>query len=134
MKSFTLILSCAQRPGIVHAITGFLFEHGCDIVVHQQFDDKVRNRLFLRTEFTAAAHIDRTELAEAFGPVAEEFGMPFSVTGDRSPRVMVMVSKLGHCLNDLLFRWRSNNLGGELVAVVSNHLDLQQMAEDAGLP
>jgi formyltetrahydrofolate deformylase len=60
--------------------------------------------------------------------------MTFSLVGDRSPRVLVMVSKQGHCLNDLVFRWRSANLGGDLAAVVSNHDDLRSMAEAAGLP
>jgi formyltetrahydrofolate deformylase len=66
--------------------------------------------------------------------VADEFGMTYQMTGDQPPRVVVMVSKLGHCLNDLIFRWRAGNLGAELVAVVSNHEDLRPMAEAAGLP
>jgi formyltetrahydrofolate deformylase len=66
--------------------------------------------------------------------VADAFGMSYRVAGDQPERVLVMVSKLGHCLNDLIFRWRAGNLGGELVAVVSNHEDLRPMAEAAGLP
>ena len=131
---YTLTLSCAERPGIVHAVTRFLFEHACDIVEHQQFDDAVRGQLFLRTAFVCAEEGDAEELSAAFRPVAEEFGMTYSVTGDQPTRILVMVSKLGHCLNDLIFRWRSGSLGGELVAVVSNHEDLRPMAEAAGLP
>ena len=131
---YTLTLSCSERPGIVHAVSRFLFEHACDIVEHQQFDDAVRGQLFLRTAFVCSEESDVEQLTEAFAPVAEEFGMNYSVTGDQPPRVLVMVSKLGHCLNDLIFRWRAGSLGGELVAVVSNHEDLRPMAEAAGLP
>jgi formyltetrahydrofolate deformylase len=131
---FTLTLSCAERPGIVHAVSSFLFEHGCDIVEHQQFDDALRGQLFLRTAFVCAEDAEVDRLSEAFRPVADAFGMSYQVAGDQPERVLVMVSKLGHCLNDLIFRWRAGNLGGELVAVVSNHEDLRPMAEAAGLP
>jgi formyltetrahydrofolate deformylase len=131
---YTLTLSCQERPGIVHAVSSFLFQHGCDIVEHQQFDDAVRGRLFLRTAFVCTEDTHAGRLAAAFAPVAGEFGMTYQVTGDQPHRVLVMVSKLGHCLNDLIFRWRAGSLGAELVAVVSNHEDLRPMAEAAGLP
>jgi formyltetrahydrofolate deformylase len=131
---YTLTLSCQERPGIVHAVSSFLFEHGCDIVEHQQFDDAVRGQLFLRTAFVCSQDIDADRLSAKFGAVADEFGMTYQMTGDQPPRVVVMVSKLGHCLNDLIFRWRAGSLGAELVAVVSNHEDLRPMAEAAGLP
>jgi formyltetrahydrofolate deformylase len=133
-STFTLTLSCPERPGIVHAVSAFLFEQGCDIVEHQQFDDPIRGSLFLRTAFVTARETDADVLSTAFEPVASEFGMGFSLTGDNPQRVLVMVSKAGHCLNDLIFRWRAGSLGGELVAVVSNHEDLRPMAEAAGLP
>ena len=131
---FTLTLSCQERPGIVHAVSSFLFDHGCDIVEHQQFDDAVRGQLFLRTAFVCAQDTDCARLSADFSAVAEDFGMTFQVAGERPQRVLVMVSKLGHCLNDLIFRWRAGSLGAELVAVVSNHEDLRPMAEAAGLP
>lgn len=131
---FTLTLSCRERPGIVRAVSSFLFEHGCDIVEHQQFDDAVRGQLFLRTAFVGRDDADAHHLSDAFRAVADEFGMTYEVTGGQPQRVLVMVSKLGHCLNDLVFRWRAGSLGGELVAVVSNHEDLRPMAEAAGLP
>jgi formyltetrahydrofolate deformylase len=133
-STFTLTLSCPERPGIVHAVTAFLFEQGCDIVEHQQFDDSVRGSLFLRTAFVTARETSAEALSAAFEPVADEFRMTFSLTGDSRQRVLVMVSKAGHCLNDLIFRWRAGSLGAELVAVVSNHEDLRPMAEAAGLP
>ncbi len=131
---FTLTLSCQERPGIVHAVSSFLFEHGCDIVEHQQFDDALRGQLFLRTAFVCAEDTDADRLSRAFAAAADEFGMTYRITGAEPPRVLVMVSKLGHCLNDLIFRWRAGSLGAELVAVVSNHEDLRPMAEAAGLP
>ena len=131
---FTLTLSCPERPGIVHAVSSFLFEHGCDIVEHQQFDDPIRGQLFLRTEFVCAGETDADRLSAEFRSVADDFGMTYRVTGNQPQRVLVMVSKLGHCLNDLIFRWRAGNLGADLVAVVSNHEDLRPMAEAAGLP
>lgn len=135
-RTFILTLSCPQRPGIVHAVTAFLFGHGCDIVEHQQFDDPLRGALFLRTEVvTAAGEADAEQLASAFRKeVAEEFEMSFTLSDDRPQRVLVMVSRMGHCLNDLIFRWRAGSLKAELVAVVSNHEDLRPMAEAGGLP
>ncbi|ORA35312.1 formyltetrahydrofolate deformylase [Mycobacterium aquaticum] len=134
MNIFTLTLTCPQRPGIVHAITRFLFQHQGDIVEHQQFDDAVRGQLYLRTAFQVDGDCTEDQLINEFATTAEEFGMSFTIRGNRVPRVLVMVSKQGHCLNDLVFRWRSGTLDGELAAVVSNHDDLRSMAEAAGLP
>jgi formyltetrahydrofolate deformylase len=134
-RTFVLTLSCPQRAGIVHAVTAFLFEHGCDIVEHQQFDDPIRDALFLRTEVVTAGDADANQLSAAFATeVAEEFGMDFTFSDDRPHRVLVMVSRAGHCLNDLIFRWRAGSLHADLVAVVSNHEDLRPMAEAASLP
>jgi formyltetrahydrofolate deformylase len=136
-NTFILTLSCPERPGIVHAVTAFLFGHGCDIVEHRQFDDPIRHALFLRTEFVARGDTDTdaTQLSAAFrSEVADEFAMDFQLSDDKPQRVLVMVSKMGHCLNDLIFRWRAGSLNADLAAVVSNHEDLRPMAEAAGLP
>ena len=134
-NTFILTLSCPERPGIVHAVTAFLFGHGCDIVEHRQFDDPIRHALFLRTEFVARDDTDATQLSAAFrSEVADEFAMDFQLADDKPQRVLVMVSKMGHCLNDLIFRWRAGSLHADLVAVVSNHEDLRPMAEAGGLP
>jgi formyltetrahydrofolate deformylase len=129
-----LTLTCPERPGIVQAVTSFLLEHDFDIVEHHQFDDIERDVLFLRTAFAAKEPFDADSLAAEFAPTAEQFGMSFSFHGQTKPRLLVMVSKLGHCLNDLIFRWRAGTLGGEIAVVVSNHDDLRPMAEAAGLP
>ena len=133
--TYILTLSCSQRPGIVHAVSAFLFEHGCDIVEHQQFDDTTRDALFLRTEFVSVHDLDAPDLSAAFGrEVAAKFGMSYTLDRDRPQRALVMVSRMGHCLNDLIFRWRAGSLRTQLVAVVSNHEDLRPMAEAANLP
>jgi formyltetrahydrofolate deformylase len=134
-RTFILTLSCPQRPGIVHAVTAFLFAHGCDIVEHQQFDDPIRGALFLRTEVVVAGDADAAALSSTFTTeVAEVFEMDFTLSDDSPQRVLVMVSRMGHCLNDLIFRWRAGSLKAEIVGVVSNHEDLRPMAAAAGLP
>jgi formyltetrahydrofolate deformylase len=132
--TFTLTLKCPERSGIVHAVTTFLVGQGCDIVEHQQFDDDVRGSLFLRTSFTCTEETTVDDLTRAFAPVAGDFGMEFGFSGGTPPRILVMVSKFGHCLNDLLFRWRAGSLGADIAVVVSNHEDLRPMAEAAGVP
>jgi len=134
-QNFTLTLSCPQRPGIVHAVSSFLFGWNCDIAEHQQFDETRSQAFFLRTKFVCDDDsIDVAQLTARFDSVADEFGMSFRFVDSAQPRVVVMVSKMGHCLNDLIFRWRAGILGGELIAVVSNHEVLRPMAEAAGLP
>ncbi|MFL4475026.1 formyltetrahydrofolate deformylase [Paeniglutamicibacter sp. MACA_103] len=131
---FVLTLSCPDKPGIVRAVTGFLDDRGFDIAEHQQFDDHVGGRLFLRTALAGGDPLDTAEdLEAAFGKLAGEFDMDFAFHDGRAQRVLVMVSKFGHCLNDLIYRWRTGTLGAELVGVVSNHEDLRPMAEAAGL-
>ena len=149
---FVLTLACPERPGIVRAVTTFLADRGFDIVEHQQFDDHVSGKLYLRTAFTGSAtetrdraHLDFTGsdglaqqtaegLTAGFAPTAAEFDMDFAFHDGQPQRLLVMVSKFGHCLNDLIFRWRAGSLGAEIAVVVSNHEDLRPMAENAGLP
>jgi formyltetrahydrofolate deformylase len=134
-RSFgVLTLTCPERPGIVQAVTSYLLAHGLDIVEHHQFDDSDRDVLFLRTAFAAEHELDPTRLASDFAPTAHEFAMNFSFHDETKPRLLIMVSKLGHCLNDLIFRWRAGTLGGDIALVVSNHADLRPMAEAANLP
>jgi formyltetrahydrofolate deformylase len=129
-------------------VTSFLAERGFDIAEHQQFDDHVSGTLFLRTAFALAgaagsggdegSEVNRPEMAAAlakeFAEVADRFGMKFDIHDDSPKRLLVMVSKFGHCLNDLIFRWHAGSLGAEIAVVVSNHEDLRPMAEAAGLP
>ncbi|WP_081747400.1 formyltetrahydrofolate deformylase [Arthrobacter sp. Br18] len=132
---FVLTLACPERSGIVCAVTSFLAERGFDISEHQQFDDHISGTLFLRTAFTPGERFfTADELTDQFAGIAGRFGMDFTIHDGRPQRLLIMVSKFGHCLNDLIFRWRAGSLGAEIAVVVSNHEDLRPMAEAAGLP
>jgi formyltetrahydrofolate deformylase len=133
-QKVVLTLSCREQAGIVQAVTTFLFERGFNIDEHQQFDDSLRETLHLRTAFTGSHDYTSAMLEEEFAGIASRFDMKFSFHDQTPKRVLIMVSKFGHCLNDLIFRWRGGSLGAELVAIVSNHETHRAMAEAAGLP
>jgi formyltetrahydrofolate deformylase len=133
-QKFVLTLSCVERAGIVQAVTTFLFERGFNIDEHQQFDDHLRQTLHLRSAFSGTSAYSPERLQEEFRPIAERFDMKFSFHDQTQQRLLVMVSKFGHCLNDLLFRWRGGSLGGDIALVVSNHETHRAMAEAAGIP
>jgi formyltetrahydrofolate deformylase len=128
--SFVLTLSCPDRAGIVHAVSGFLFERGANIVEAAQFGDVATGLFFMRVQFELATErMPMAALRTEFEPVAQSFSMRARIVelSRRLPTV-IMVSKLGHCLNDLLFRWRSGLLPLDIRAIVSNHRDFYQMA------
>lgn len=121
---FVLTIASPDRPGIVAAVTTFLFEAGGNILEAQQFDDQQSNRFFMRVVFTSdRADEGFTEgFREAFKPIAERFGMNWALR-DRLERrrVMILVSKFDHCMVDLLYRWRNGELPMEITAIVANH-------------
>ncbi|GLW10825.1 formyltetrahydrofolate deformylase [Microtetraspora sp. NBRC 13810] len=129
---YVLTMSCPDRPGVVAAVSGLLAAHGCNITESQQFGDRVADRFFMRVQFVSGLPAD--DLSAAFAALAPELAMEFRLR-DLSvrPRVLVMVSKLGHCLNDLLYRVRSGLLDIEIVAVVSNHPDLRPLTQSYGI-
>lgn len=131
-----LTLDCPEAPGIVHAVSGFLLEHGCDIIDNKQFGERSERHFFMRVHFTSDGDASTADaLRAAFGPVGEKYGMRWRLEPHRSRRkVLIMVSKFGHCLNDLLFRARIGELPVEIVAVVSNHTDHQTLVEWHGIP
>jgi len=132
-----LVISCPDRPGIVSAVSGFLFESGANILRSDQFSsDPDGGTFFVRMEFAIAPE-RRAELGQRFGAaVAERFGMIWRLWEAAVPkRVAVLVSRYDHCLQDLLWRWRRGDLGGaELTLVASNHPDLREGVESFGLP
>ena len=131
--SFVLALTCPDRPGIVHAVSGLLVEHGGNILESQQFDDLAENRFFLRVRFDAEGSLE--EVRAAFTPVAERFGMTWELWDAAAPyRTLIMVSKFSHCLNDLLFRWSSGALQVDVVGVMSNHPDCETLVKSYGVP
>jgi len=132
-----LLVSCADRPGIVAAVSGFLFAADANIVSSHQFSsDPSGGRFFLRTEFFLPDGHDRAALVASFaGEVAERFGMDWRLRwwGERQ-RTAILVSRHDHCLLDLLWRSRRGELDTELVAVISNHPDLEDEVLAAGVP
>ena len=132
-----LLIACPDGPGIVAAVSGFLFSRSANIVSSHQFSsDPSGGRFFMRTEFFLPPGEERGALAEAFREqVAERFGMEWTLRwwGERQ-RTAILVSRQDHCLLDLLWRRRRGELETDIVAVVSNHADLAGEAAAAGVP
>jgi formyltetrahydrofolate deformylase len=126
--AWVLSLSCPDRAGIVHAVTGVLAEHGGNITESQQFGDPDTGLFFMRVEVACAA--SREALESAFGALGERYSMTWRLdVAGRRMRTIVMVSKAAHCVNDLLFRERAGTLPVDIVAVVGNHATLRKHAE-----
>ena len=133
--AFILTLSCPDRAGIVHAVTGVLAEHGANITEAAQFNDQSTGLFFMRMRFDCAEAGAAALLRERFTALAVTLQMRWGLhsTRDRVPTV-IMVSKLGHCLNDLLFRCRTQPLPLDIRAIVSNHRDFYQLAASYNIP
>ncbi|WP_183901597.1 formyltetrahydrofolate deformylase [Rhizobium metallidurans] len=135
MDNYVLTVHCETRRGIVAAIAGFLAEHGCNITDSAQFDDPQTKRFFMRITFRSETGADLKTLRSSFGAVAEPFAME-SAFHDAAHRtkVLLMVSNFGHCLNDLLYRWKIGALPIDIVGVVSNHLTYQKVIVNNDIP
>ena len=132
---FVLALSCADRPGIIRAVAGHLADAGCNVVDSQQFADPVTRRFFLRAEADPPARLDLDVLRNSFAAVGRNFEMDWAIHDVTArSRVLILVSRAGHCLNDLLFRWETGALRADVVGVVSNHEDLSRLADRHGVP
>jgi formyltetrahydrofolate deformylase len=134
-NDFVLTLLCPDRPGIVHAVSGFLLEHSGNIVQSQQFGDSETGRFFMRVRVqTTDPAADLDALRAGFESVADRFEMTWELWSAGAPyRTLVMVSRFGHCLNDLLFRTSTGALQIEIPAIVSNHRDFERLAESYGI-
>lgn len=139
-KEYILTLSCPDATGIVHAVSGLLYQAGCNIVDSQQFGDVeeegATGRFFMRVHFAAPPQLaDTTTLEALFGHVRSQFGMQLHFHArDARSRVLLMVSQHGHCLNDLLFRARSGQLAIDVPCVVSNHRTHEELVRGHGIP
>jgi formyltetrahydrofolate deformylase len=131
--AFVVTLSCPDRPGIVHAVAGALLGAGCNIADSQQYGSPTTGNFFMRVEATTSS--TQAELTAALQPVAETFGMTWQINpvGEKV-RTIILCSKDAHCLNDLLFQQRAGTLPIEVPAIVSNHRDLEPLAEFYGIP
>ena len=136
---FVLTLSCPDRVGIVHAVAAYLHHAGCNVLDSQQFGDRIvggSGRFFMRVhvETVPGAPATYDSLYGGFTPVAAEFGMEWELHDTAvQPRVLIMVSKAGHCLNDLLYRRAAESLRIDVPLVVGNHPDLAPLAAAHGV-
>ncbi|MFC6062718.1 formyltetrahydrofolate deformylase [Streptomyces ochraceiscleroticus] len=132
---YVLTLSCPDKQGIVHAVSSYLFMTGCNIVDSQQFGDRDTGLFFMRVHFRAETAVTLEKLRASFAAVGDSFQMDWQIhRGDEKMRVILMVSKFGHCLNDLLFRSRIGALPVEIAAVVSNHTDFAELVASYDIP
>ncbi len=132
--TYVLTLSCPDRPGIVHAVSGFLLEHGGNIEEAAQYNDYATGLFFMRVQF-ACGQLTQDDLRVHLRTFADPFGMQWSLHPVAEPmRAVLFVSKEGHCLNDLLFRWKSGLLPLDIRAIISNHRDFYQLAASYNVP
>ncbi|WP_211466185.1 formyltetrahydrofolate deformylase [Collimonas silvisoli] len=133
---YILTLSCLDQRGIVHRVSGFLAEHGCNIIDSAQFGDAQSELFFMRVHFSSEdATVADERLRAEFSALAATMQMHWQLhDAHKKPRMMLMVSKIGHCLNDLLFRYKSGLLPVEISAIVSNHTDFYQLAASYNIP
>ena len=139
-RQYVLTLACRDAKGIVHAVSGLLYQAGCNIVDSQQFGDlegeDATGLFFMRVHFQAPPQLaDAGTLASLFEHTRQQFGMEvhFHALATRA-RVLLMVSQHGHCLNDLLFRCKSGTLAVDIPAIASNHRDFEALAQSYGIP
>lgn len=134
-EQYVLTLSCPDKQGIVHAVSSYLFMTGCNIEDSQQFGDHDTGLFFMRVHFSAGTPVTLDKLRASFAAIGDSFRMDWQIhrSSDRM-RVVLMVSKFGHCLNDLLFRSRIGALPVEIAAVVSNHTDFAELVASYDVP
>src|SRR5690606_34339930 len=132
--TYVLTLSCPDRQGIVHAVSGFLLERGGNIEEAAQYNDHTTGLFFMRVQFTCA-QLSQSDLRAQLQLFAEPFDMQWGLHPLAEPmRTVIFVSKDGHCLNDLMFRWKSGLLRLDIRAIVSNHRDFYQLAASYNVP
>jgi formyltetrahydrofolate deformylase len=133
--NFVFTLSCADRPGIVAAVTTELAALSANIAESNQFWDRETGQFFMRLAFTAPDGVDREALERALRPAIERFGMRTTLLdADRRKRIVVMVSKFDHTLLHLLYQIRVGWLDADVAAIISNHEDSRATAEYEGIP
>ena len=135
MSKFALTVTCPSTRGIVAAIAAFLAEQGCNITDSSQFDDFETGNFFMRVSVMSEKDATLEELRERFAETAKNFKMDYEFHDEAEKmKVIIMVSRFGHCLNDLLYRWRIGALPIDIVAVISNHMDYQKVVVNHDIP
>jgi formyltetrahydrofolate deformylase len=133
-EAYILTLSCRDRPGIVHAVSGFLLERGGNIEEAAQYNDHDTGLFFMRVRF-ACGQLTQQDLRVQLKLFADGFQMNWKLHASTQPmKTVIFVSKEGHCLNDLLFRWKSGLLPLDIRAIVSNHREFYQLAASYNIP
>ena len=139
-QEFVLTLACRDTTGIVYAVSGLLFQAGCNIIDSQQFGDvqgdDATGLFFMRVHFEAPPHLlGSGVLDNLFSHLRRQYGMDAHIHAmAQRPRLLLMVSQHGHCLNDLLFRWQSGQLDVDIRAIVANHDKFAELAASYGIP
>jgi formyltetrahydrofolate deformylase len=135
LPTFVLTMSCPDRIGLVADVAGFLVANDCNIIESGQYNDAENGQFFLRTVFQPQSGKSLDALKAAFAPIAEKAGAKVNFyDAAHKVKTLLLVSKLGHCLNDLIFRHRIGALPIDIVGVVSNHRDFEGLVGSAGLP
>ena len=135
MTDYVLTVTCKSTRGVVAAISTYLAEKGCNIIDSSQFDDLDTGKFFMRVSFISEEGVSLAEIREGFKPIYEKFGMDAEVhDGSERLKVLLMVSRFGHCLNDLLYRWKIGALPIDIVGVVSNHFEYQKVVVNHDIP
>ena len=135
MTSYVLTVQCPSTRGIVAAIANYLADQGCNITDSHQYDDPLTKQFFMRITFSSETGATLDTLREGFEPVAQAMAMDWAIhDGSHKTKVLLMVSNFGHCLNDLLYRWRIGGLPVEIVGVVSNHMTYQKVVVNNDIP
>jgi formyltetrahydrofolate deformylase len=132
--TYVLTVDCPDGPGLIHAVSGFLLERSGNILELQQYENHLEGRFFQRIEFEVLGDVPLDRLRAEFADLAARYAMHWQLrAADEAYRTLIMVSKDAHCLNDLLFRWRSGGLRIEVPVIVSNHPDLEPLAASYGV-
>ncbi len=132
-RSFTLVVSCPDRPGIVHRVTGAIFEHGGNILESRQFDDRETDLFFLRIVFETDA--GQAALVASIAPLAAEFAMEWKlVPTGQQVKTLILISKFDHCLDYLLYKKRMGELPMDVVAIASNHAEAMSVRDIGDIP
>ena len=135
MNRYIFTVQCTSRRGLVAAVAGYLAEAGCNITDSAQFDDSISGKFFARISFTSELGQTLEALKSGFEPIANSFAMDWAMhDAGRRTKVMLLVSNFGHCLNDLLYRWRIGALPIDIVGVISNHLTYQKLVVNYDIP
>ncbi|WP_116473892.1 formyltetrahydrofolate deformylase [Zobellella maritima] len=135
--TYILNATSPSRLGTVDVVTRYLREQGCYVADMQTFDDARAGQFFIRAEFRRPQEqpFDEEAFRAGFAARAADFDMEWRLTDrSRKPNVVILVSKFDHCLNDLLYRYRTGQLGIEIPAIISNHPDLQRLADWHHIP